>query len=696
MSNITAKSLLEKLNPDNVEDSVDNFYFRAILSAMERNDIFAEDEKGNLKIVDEPAYESFIRSCEILDAQKHFKEVYSAMAQPFSKAAAVIAKVTQCANPLAAFQKSIDTAETIKHCLDAAHATKEISENLSFSAVSFLTKNAEYCLKLDNALRPHHIREPLSKYQKSFVYEVGKGLADLGRYLFLDIGAMALRDHLLLKDPSKDKWLINRTIDKACNWIKRKTRAQETVQKLDNFLEKEHPMTTVESSIREICRTSTLTDTEKGIQIAMSLRDLESVRAGNSKYMVDWGQRTGLFAKEDKLCHMPKEVRIKMLAAMCLGMKLKEPDNYNGVTIDPPAPDAIDQFISDVQNGKFPGYNNKDIEKDLEKIAMDIHESKKEEANKHREMLGLAPLTARADYTECKRKGDTSMDIKIKTMNRSDYDSASVMKTLSEGNYIQMNLNDGYFAVLKREGLAIDPEHEAKMKQLLGKSYHEPSDTRSFSYEIVKFNADLREGFNKFSSESVDGACLQHSPKSFYKDIQFNAHTLENAINQIDYDRLNYTMHVDHDMCDALTMLQNNHNELNVLNGDICINGHQYQDDGSNVLSHVEDIIIAEGISKSKNLAYLNTVVANNSNDEMTKTAKAVMEELLRVKESTTGVGWQMLYDNLSQKLEALDHTLDEYHEELKAAKPKDIAEMIKDHTVPPKVGITKDKEIEK
>jgi hypothetical protein len=327
---------------------------------------------------------------------------------------------------------------------------------------------------------------------------------------------------------------------------------------------------------------------------------------------------------------------------------------------------------------------------------MDIHESKKEEANKHREMLGLAPLTARADYTECKRKGDTSMDIKIKTMNRSDYDSASVMKTLSEGNYIQMNLNDGYFAVLKREGLAIDPEHEAKMKQLLGKSYHEPSDTRSFSYEIVKFNADLREGFNKFSSESVDGACLQHSPKSFYKDIQFNAHTLENAINQIDYDRLNYTMHVDHDMCDALTMLQNNHNELNVLNGDICINGHQYQDDGSNVLSHVEDIIIAEGISKSKNLAYLNTVVANNSNDEMTKTAKAVMEELLRVKESTTGVGWQMLYDNLSQKLEALDHTLDEYHEELKAAKPKDIAEMIKDHTVPPKVGITKDKEIEK
>lgn len=693
MSDITAKSLLEKLNPDNVEDSVDNFYFRAILSAMERNNIFAEDGQGNLRIIDEPSYESFIRSCEILDAQKHFKEVYSAVAEPFSKTASIIYKATGSPNPVETLQKSVDTAETIKECLNSARATKEISEDLSISAVSFLAKNAEYCLKFDNALRPHHIREPLSKYQKSFVFEVGKGLADFARYLFLDMGAMTIRDHLLLKNPENDKWLVTKALDKTCNWIKLKTKAQEKVQKLDDFLNSAHPMTVVESSIREICKTPTLTDTEKGIQIAVSLRDLESVRAGNSKYMIGWGQRTGLFSKEDKLCHMPKEVRIKMLAAMCLGMKLKEPDNYNGVTIESPAPEDVDRFILDVQSKTS---SNKDIEKTLEKLVTDIHESRKEESNKHREMLGLAPLSARADYTEYKQKGDTSMDVKIKTMNRSDYDCEEMMKALGEENYIQINLNDGYFVVLKREGLAIDPEHEAEMKQLLGKSYHKPSDTRSFSYEIVKFNADLKEGFNKFTSESVDGIRLQHPPKSFYKDIPFDKTVLENAINQIDNRRLNYTMPVGRDMCDALTMLQNNHNELNVLNGDIYINGHNYQDDGTDVLNRVEDIIISEGVYKSKNLTYLDTVVSNNNNDEMTKTARAAMNKLLDIKDSVKGVGWQMIYDNINDQLETLDHALDKYHEDMKIAKPKDITEVIRDHTVPPKAGVIKDKEIEK
>lgn len=647
-----AKELFEKLDPDHVSDTMDSYYYKRIFDVMIDNDFLRPTETGELQIVNEEAYEEFMRMCQTITEQRYMKTVYSELTAAFTKTASIISQLTHQENPLEKLGKAVTLADKIKESIETAKAAKDISSDIYINTIGFMQKNAEYCLRFDNTLRPHHIREPLSKYQKDMAYSVGKGIADMCKFIFLDMGAMAIRDKLLLTDPSKDKWMVTRTLHKMGNFVKEKIKAEEKVNKLDQFISHEHPMSVAESRLREINLDTTMTDIEKGIQSALALKDLECTRAGKSSIVTSWGKRTGIFKKTDKLCHMTKDTHTAMLAALVLGLKVKEPESYEGVTFEIPEKNEVEKLIA--------GIKDQDTEKVLEDMAIKVHENRKAEANMHREMLGLAPLSVRVDYTEYKQKGDASMDVRIETIKRYEYDTKNVMDKLDKGYHVRIDINDGFFAVLKKDR---------------GEDYD-----KGFSAQLVKFNHGLKDGYNKYSAERLKGMKINPPEMTFVKDIVFSEKDLDSCIEDFD------SIRVVHDLGPArkerdllLTAVQSCGNELHILHDSIYINGHDYTQSfkSDNATEILRGIAIKESICRSDNLMYLGTVLENTEESQLKTIVEDVMSKIKDISNIQPAFDYQAFYKEIEQNIQELDKTLLPFHDELVSIKPENIEEKI-------------------
>ena len=651
------KELFTELTSEYLEDSIDSFYYHRIFDVMIDNDFLCPAETGELQIINEQAYEEFMRTCQILAEQQHAEIVYGALTKTFLGVASAINKITGQANYIGKFTQAVEITEQIKEQMKLAKAERAISEDISLSAMAFMQKNAQYCLKFDNTLRPHHIREPLSKYQKDVFLGMGKNLVDMYKYLFLDMTAMAIRDKLLLADPSRDKWMITRVLHKMGNFVRVQIQAEEKVKKLDNFISREHPMSAVESRLRELSFDTSMTDTEKGIQAALALKNLESVRAGNSTFITAWGKRTGLFKKTDRMCRMTKEVRTAMLAALVLGLKAEEPKNYEGVTFEIPEVCEVKDLIRNTQENS----PNKDIETILEQMVQKVHADRKAEVNIHREMVGLPPLMTRADYAECRQKGDTSMDVNIMTIKRQEFNAPEIMDKLDKGYFVRIDMNDGFFAVLKKE--------------------QSKNCSKSFSKQLVKFNCAFEDGYNKYSAERLESAKTIPPEMTFFKDISFTQNDLDSCIDKLDSIRFAYDLgSISRDKGKILTAVQNCGDELHILHGSIYINGHDYTElfQSNDSINILRQVAIKESICRSHNLIYLPAVLESTSK----AIAETPMRKIQDIKNITPGFDQQSFYQTIAKSIEKIDADLEPLHEVLSNAKPQDITEKIKSYQV--------------